>query len=340
MRPSKRWAKTKHKVIWPMVGVTTLSSLSVAYLYNERLVGAPLGLAFVFAMPFVISTLLGLLMRRRSNAKTALMVAGVHAATVITSALAGGEGAICLFMATPVLFGLTFATTLATQALWRARLGRADKKHRALLAVIIALVVPHLAPRIDALVYGRWLDNEQERSTLSSQVTLPLSQTQVWQSLEALKVQFARPELTFIEEMLPVPVSITGEGARLGARRRIQFENGAVLATVEQLDEPRSYTVALEVVEPGVEFYDHWIDLKTSHFELRVNPDDENECIVVHSTTYRPLMYPRVVFEPIERVFGRIVQQRLLDVYAAQVLRQLQHPRGASAELQVALVAP
>ncbi|HEY4223503.1 MAG TPA: hypothetical protein VGO62_19230 [Myxococcota bacterium] len=310
-RPSRRFERRKKRVILPLVGVSALSSVAVGVLYSQRMVDAPLGVLFMLVMPVVISGLLGLLLKKRSKLQTAGVVAAVQLATVVVSIVTGKEGGICLLMASPILFALTYGITLTTQSVVRKSLIKADAKHRAALTAVLVLVLPYLAPHLDRMIYA----DENDVSTVSSRIDVAASQQDVWRSLEHLDLHFA-PSRDPIAALLPVPTAVTGDGARIGAERRVEFENGVVVATVTRLEAPARYDIHLRLEHAGREFFDHWIELQSSRFDIE--PVDAQHCVVVHSTTYRPLLYPRILFEPIEHEFGGLIGQRLLDAYAQQ----------------------
>lgn len=144
--------------------------------------------------------------------------------------------------------------------------------------------------------------DKDARTTVTSSVTVPFSRDEVWRSLEHLDVRFADPSPFSLEALLPVPVAIRGDGAARGAVRRVELDNGVVVATVTDLVPLEAYEIDLRLEDAGRELFDHWIDLRTSRFDLvDAGSPGAPATTLVHTTTYRPLLFPRVVFEPLER---------------------------------------
>ena len=316
--PSMRWERRKKKVVLPLVAVSALSSLAAALLYHQRLIDGVLGYGFVFVMPVIISSLLALLTPKKTSKQTIGYTALVHLATFAVTAVIG-EGAICLLMATPILFGVSSALALMTKSfVEEGLLPRADKKYRALLAILISVGLPPAARSFDQAMFG----DPGVRDVTSARIHVDAAPDRVWASLQHLDVRFDAPQRWTWAWLLPAPTALVGDGARVGAVREVRFENGTVAAIVTHLDAPRRYDIDLAVTESGREFFDHWIDLKTSRFDIE--DDSHGGSFVVHTTTYRPLMYPRFVFRPLEHFFGGLIQQELLDTYGDAVLPRVQ----------------
>lgn len=314
--PSRRWRRRGWRTLLPMIGATIAAVVGMLMVSaNPAYKG--LGMAALFCAPLVIGTITALF--PASDAKTPYgtsIARGVLVAvfsTMVALPLAG-EGALCLVFALPVTMSLTMVTSAAAVKLLNRRLKGLDTAFKALLGLIIAVLVPlSVAPVDQALFF-----DETDRATVTSSVTVPWSQERVWDSLRHLEVSFQTPGSFSLDAMLPMPTALVGAGAAPGAVRRVEFDNGTVLATVVELHEPDRYVIDLQLEHPGREFFDHWVNLKRARFDLVAAGPEATT--LIHTTTYQPLLYPRVVFAPLERFFGGVIQQRLVDVYAADVL--------------------
>jgi hypothetical protein len=311
--PSVRWQRRSRRVMWPIIGVSVLSSAAIGLLAAVRPELAPIGVGSLFLLPTLVSCLLAVMKPEAKAGRIvgdAVMVQGVG---VLAAALFLGEGALCLLLAAPFLASATVPFALLAQAGCRRALARADTRHRALLGLAMAIVMPWAATALDAWLYG----DDETLAISEAAVVVSASQEQVWSSLRELDVQFDEPP-GGLASLLPVPTAIVGAGAHLGARREVRFDNGVIEATVTSLQPPSQYEISLVVKDAGREFFDHWIELRSSRFTIE--PVSERQSRVIHTTTYRPLLFPRVVFGPLERAFGDEIQHRLLAVYADQVL--------------------
>ncbi len=167
------------------------------------------------------------------------------------------------------------------------------------------------APLLDAR-----LADPDVRETYADTIVIDAPPEVVWASIERLHLDFAT-QAPWVVQALPRPLAIRGGGASVGSERRVIFDNGVVLARVTASDPPRSFEVALSVEQSGREFFDHWSDLETSRFVFEALPDGRTA--VTHSTTYRPLAWPRWYFAPAERALGSVLQRHMLEAYAAEL---------------------
>jgi hypothetical protein len=317
--PSSRWHRRKKRALWPLISVATLSSLAIGILYAQRLVGAPVGIGFLLAMPLVISTLMVLLMPKKTALKSAGVIALVQLAAILTTAIFEGEGAICVAMSSPIMFCLTLGISFIVRRVGDKRLERLDNEYKAGIGLLVVLLVPLAAPKLDHRLYAEQM---QSRESVTSEVVVNASRGDVWRSLEHLDIRFAPGDdaslaSLLLHDFLPTPTAITGDGAAVGKQRVVQFDNGVVTATVTSLVPNERYDIDLAVHASGREFFDHWVHLDASSFELV--PVDAQRTRIVHTTTYRPTLFPRRLFAPIERAFGGVIQQQLIDVYAKRL---------------------
>lgn len=322
--PSERWLRRAWRILLPAT-TAAVGSAAGLFLLGRTPGYEGVGAIGVMVAPLIIGTLVSLFPKKRKEQrwrrKAEVTIRGSVGAGVLASLLVAlaampflGEGWFCVVMALPVFAVLSAATSVIANKVVDRHLKKLDDKQRAALGALAVLLVPLAAGALDPLLFF----DKSARSVVTSSVTVPWSRAEVWESLRHLDVRFAEPPALSLEALLPVPVAIRGDGAAPGAVRRVEFHNGTVVATVTRLDLERTYEIDLEIEDPGREFFNHWIDLESSRFDL-VDAGPSSTTLV-HATTYRPILFPRVVFEPLERAFGGVIQQRLVEVYAADVL--------------------
>lgn len=219
------------------------------------------------------------------------------------------EGAVCLVVIAPWVVVLT--PLIALLAGWGLRrLGWDGARGIALLS---ALVLP---------VSMTWADVELRRDmpeeilVFEDSVVVDAPRTAVWASIERLELDLDKGAPWVVRALLPRPIAILGGGAHPGAERRVVFSNGTVVATVTAAEAPSRFDIDLRVEDAGVEFFDHWTNLRDSTFELEELPGGKTR--VVHRTRYEALCFPRWYFAPVEEYFGRKLQAHLLEAYADQ----------------------
>ncbi len=311
--PSVRWQRRGRRVVWPIIGVSVLSSAAIGVMGFLREELMPFVIGSLFMMPILVSCLWAVMKPEEKKGRILGDIAFVYGVAIAAAAIFLREGSLCLLMATPFLWSATAPLALLAQAGCRRFLKRADERHRALTGLILALLVPCGATTLDSILYA----DDDQVAVSEAAIIVMASQETVWNSLRELDVKFQAPPFGWAA-LLPVPTAIVGTGARIGARREVRFDNGSIVATVTSLQPPSQYEIALQVKDAGREFFDHWIDLRSSRFSIEALGEGRSR--VTHTTTYRPLLFPRAVFGPLERAFGDEIQHRLLDTYAAQVL--------------------
>jgi hypothetical protein len=314
--PSERWRRRGWRSLLPLVATTAVASVGLS-IVTRGTDGSGLGPLALVCVPFVIGTLMSLFPTKSKKhplgASVGLGVFSAFLATLLTLPLLR-EGAICLVFAIPVTMGLTALSGTITVKLFTKWMQRLDDKARAALGLIIALLLPLSANPLDHALFF----DANDRADITTVQQLPWSQEHVWNSLRHLEITFDKPAPNTLAAMLPIPRALVGDGVDLGAVRRVEFDNGVVVATVVELDAPRHYAIDLKLENPGREFFNHWLDLQHSVFDLTAT--GPSSTTLVHTTTYRPLLYPRWAFAGLEQTLGTMIQQNLVDTYANEVL--------------------
>ncbi len=267
--------------------------------------GVAIGQIGLYAAPIFLGILSGLFF----DQKPAVKSLGLSLLCLLIAAPMLGEGFFCLVFILPVHLVISpIAATISSNVLNRRRkaLPRVDGVELLLLLLPFGAAVASRMNPPDAV----------PEVVLVDSVLADAPPEAVWRSIELLQFQFDGTAPLLVRAGLPLPLEIRGGGAFVGAERRVIFSNGTVLARVTRAEAPRSFEVALWVEQSGTEFFDHWSVLGTSRFELEATADGRTR--ITHSTSYRPLSFPRWYFEPIERHLGARVQRYMLETYAQQ----------------------
>jgi hypothetical protein len=357
-RPSHRWLKRQRQVLNPIIAVSVASAAAAAVMGALRIVGPEIGAGFIAVVPVVVGLLASLFevhpsdrppphqdghssdvrFHKHRRAEVNRRIWQGVTAGVLASLVAGGilaqEGVICLLMAAPFYWGGALAVAMffakPVRSALRDRLRREDAKwlneHRVGKLpplLIIVFLVPLLGTAID-----RWcfIDLDARRDIRSS-VVVAVGQAEAWSSLHQLDLSDIHMPDTWAAPLLPKPVRIVGSALAVGDVREVVFNNGALTATVTRIDPPNRYDIDVDVAWAGREFFDHWIDIERSRFELTVIDDKHTR--VTHVTTYRPLLFPRALFEPLERAWGDPIHDALLEAHQQRLART--HHAGVAA---------
>jgi hypothetical protein len=258
------------------------------------------GWAAALAPPIFIGVVAGL-GRPKTPVRSALALIGI---ALLLVAPLFGEAYFCILMVSPIYLGLTPLIAVITRKLF-VRAPAAAK--------VAALLLPWVAFAADRPVPV----SELPLVTVSDAVVLPAPPEAVWAAIDRLEMDFPRPEAAFARWGLPVPRMLHGHGAGVGAERRLVFHNGTLVGRVIQSSAPRRFALTLACEDPGAEFFDHWVALEDTAFDLEPLPGGGTR--LVHTTHYRPLVRPRPWFTAVERYGSHLLQGYLLRSFVPRV---------------------
>jgi len=269
---------------------------------NNTLVG--IGWATLMSGPWIVGVLAGIF-RPEKPVWTSLALSAV---SLLTFAPMAGEGAICIIFIAP-----WFLVVAPASALLTSRIGRWRKRTQEPLAALFLLLLPS-----GALWLEQHFPTQAEPVTLSNSVVIDAPVEQVWDELATVDLSVARSAPLLIRALLPQPLGVVGEGAHVGAERRVTFHNGVVVARVIRSEPPLRFDMDLTVTESGREFFDHWARLGRSSFVLEPLPDGRTR--LTHATSYEPRVTVRWYSDPIERRLGHLLQGHVVEAFADQLV--------------------
>ena len=229
--------------------------------------------------------------------------------TTIALLMAGmllGEGALCLWISAPLIYGVAIAIGALHDHL--ARKGRGDSNNFRLRGLI---ALPFLLMGLEG-VHERLSFSRNEQVTVTR--TLRTTAAEVEQALAATP-RYKRPPPLFLRLGFPRPVRASGAGLSIGDRRTTRFAGG----------EGEPGDLVLEVIERGPGLVRFRVVKDTSHIshwlaredvEVRWEEIAPNETRVSWSIRYRRLLDPAWYFGPLERYAVRLSAGYLIDTVA------------------------
>lgn len=278
--------------------VVAIIGFALAFVWVGRVeYGGGFGWAAFFATPLCLGLLAGL---ARSDEPVKYSVLWSFICLVLVAPVMG-EGLVCIVVLGPMFLLIAMLTALMTGLI--ARRTHSPAKYALLL----------LPPALFALE-KRPLPSELPTATVSDEVIINAPPDVAWASIDQLGLRFDGAMPWFVRELMPKPVAIWGSGASVGSVRRVEFENGTVVANVVESEWPRRFRMSLGYESPGREFFDHWTDLKDTEFEFHALPDGRTR--LVHTTRYTRKIFPAWYFEPVEQFGAHLIQKYMLDHYA------------------------
>lgn len=316
--PSERFRRRANAILLPLMATVMASGLGLIVAAGEAQKG--LGVLTVAVVPVIVSIIAALFPEKKPAKEQYRHISRAMVVSLLTTLFTIGfglpflgEGLICVLFALPVTLSMSALGAGIFRPLFRRRLEKLDKKAKAALGLLVLLLVPWGGPALDRVLFF----DDEHRATIVTSHVLPLGQDDAWEALRHIDLTFAPTRAASFDALLPQPLAMTGEGADVGAVREVHFHNGVILATVTGMKAPHTYEINFDVRATGREFFDHWIDLRHSRFDLvAIGPATTR---LDHISTYRPRLYPRFFFAPLEQRLGTDIQARLVETWRAQL---------------------
>lgn len=288
-----------------LVAMLTLGLISGALITSKisSYVGSTskeIGFWLILAMPFLIGLCGGMYYTKKPYLKSLLLLVIYMA----SSAPMYQEGLICILMYLP------FASIFTILACGLVTVLKTNRKNAKGLVLLFAL--PALFAEADSYL----LPVERPVIEIADSVVINLSPDEIWNRIAHTRFQFDRTQLPLpVQHLMPAPLSVTGLGAGVGDQRVIDFHNGTIVATIQKSRAPEFFEFGFELKSRGPEFFDHWVNFETSSFEFRRL--SATQTLVTHTTKYKPRVYPRWYFEPVEKYLAHQTQSFMIRNFFA-----------------------
>lgn len=198
------------------------------------------------------------------------------------------EGIICLLLMLPI-FGLAIAIGfLIGRTIRRALLARYDKVRVQLIPIILFLSV--------ISVESQMSEPEEVVYEVSSEIILPYSPMEVYDAIKSVDTLIA--EKPFLMKLdLPVPQKCILEKEEVGALRICYFEGGRIVERITELE--RGRILKMDVIDYELTGRE-WLGFKEAIYYFE--PVGAGSCKMIRITTYTTDLYPRLYWEPLERM--------------------------------------
>jgi uncharacterized protein YndB with AHSA1/START domain len=298
--PHRRW------IIW-LVGIVASNVLmaivygGVVFLIKQsetKDLGAALGLPSFFLVPLFGGLLASFFWRRLlpSVGETLLNTLFVTLVLLTGAVIVFQEGAICLIMASPLLFGMVLTGTLLGR-LWF----KANSSH------LRVTVLPLLA----LLVAGEPFVRSDLDSVVVDEVLIHAPPERVWPYVTSFPAIPEPPRFWLFKLGLPYPMETTSAGDFIGADRRCIFSGGAVFKEiVSEIEPARKLTFDIIESPADPELIGHLTPLR-GQFILRDNRDGTTT--LIGSSWYRLHVRPLRYFEWWAEHACRAVHLRVME---------------------------
>lgn len=293
--------------------------MASVWLFNEY------GIILFFTTPFFAGAVSGAVFNaniRRRAGLLCLLIVVMNIASYIAMLCFGLDGAICLFMAFPLLGPLSFFGGLAGRAIASTNL-RDRPEHPGMIASMILLPLALLLEPFD---------HHRELHRVDTTVVINAGTTEVWNQVIAFPEIKEKPAW-FFRAGIAAPIRARIEGSGVGACRYCEFTTGPFVEPITAWDEPASNLdsgrLAFDVESQPLPMKE-WTPFSGLHpphldggFVSRrgqfvLTPVDETRTRLTGTTWYdidvRPRMYWEIWATPTihaihERVLGHIQRQ-------------------------------
>lgn len=188
------------------------------------------GLILFFTTPFFAGAASGAVLnldRRRGIGQLVLLIVMMNLASFIAMLCVGIDGAVCLFMAFPLLAPMSFFGGIAGSVIMTANLRGRDERKGLYTSLILLPIALLLEP----------LDSRRELHRVDTTVVINAPTTEVW------NVVVAFPEITetpawFFRAGISAPIRARIEGTGVGACRYCEFTTGPFVEPITVWDQP------------------------------------------------------------------------------------------------------
>lgn len=296
-----------------VVGMTSV------WVFNEY------GLILFFTTPFFAGAVSGAVFNashRRSVGLLCLLIVVMNIGSYIAMLCVGLDGAICLFMAFPLLGPLSFFGGLAGRAIASANL-RNRREHRGMIGSMILLPLALLLEPFD---------QHRELHRVDTTVVINAGTTDVWEQVIAFP-EIEEEPAWFFKAGIAAPIRARIEGTGVGACRYCEFTTGPFVEPITAWDEPannldlgrlafdvQSQPLPMEEWTPFSGLHPPHLDdgFVSRRGQFVLEPLGETQTRLTGTTWYdidvRPRMYWRIWATPTihaihERVLGHIRRQ-------------------------------
>lgn len=215
---------------------------------------------------------------------------------ILLSAAFLREGAICLVIASPLLFAFIISGTFLGKAMFKKR---NDRLNISILAAILLAFI---------------IDSRSEhtyQNMVSDVMVVNAPVSKVWKNVVAYDRIKQEPDYWLFKIGMPNPVQSTAEGYHLGAKRKCIFSNGYVFdEVITKYEENRNLVFDITEQPRDPEIMGH-IDILRGQFILKDNGNGTTT--VTGNSSYKLYVFPTWYYDIWARSVVRNVHLRVMD---------------------------
>lgn len=278
-----------------IAAVLSITFLSLGFLLlHNGLFGY--GISFFVFLPFIIGYLLG----GSRTKKISLLGFGFSFVVFCLLLLQGElEGMVCILMAMPLIL-ISLAIGMALKSIFSST-KRAAKKNggdESILddQILKSSILPFCMLVMVGFTEKQLTKNNKEVIEVRSEIILPYSPMQVYNAIKTVDTLDAeKPFLMRLD--LPVPQKCILEAEEVGAIRTCYFEGGTITEQVTELEKGK--ILRMDVLDYQLTGRT-WLGFREAIYTFEELAD--GTCKMARITTYTSELYPRVYWEPLERL--------------------------------------
>lgn len=255
------------------------------------------GISFFVFLPFILGYLLG----GTKTKKRSLLGFGFSFVTFCILLLQGElEGMVCILMAMPLIL-ISFAIGMFLKMIFSDIIGLFKKKELDDDAplddnILKSSILPFCVLLLVGVTEKQLTKNTNEIVEVRSEIILPYSPMQVYDAIKTVDTLDAeKPFLMRLD--LPVPQKCILEAEELGAIRTCYFEGGTITEKVTALEKGK--LLKMDVLDYQLTGRT-WLGFREAIYTFEALED--GTCRMARITTYTSELYPRIYWEPLERL--------------------------------------
>jgi len=197
---------------------------------------------------------------------------------------------VCILMAMPLIIGAVALGALVKYIINKNRKVESEKN------IIKSSLVPFLVFLSLGIAENKLTENNKSIVEVRTEIILPYSSMIVYETIKSVDtLDVDKPFLMKLD--LPIPQKCILEEEKVGAVRTCYFEEGKIIERVTELEKGK--LLKMDVIDYQLTGR-NWFEFKEAIYTFE---DLENgDCKMTRITTYTSELYPRVYWEPLERI--------------------------------------
>jgi hypothetical protein len=266
--------------------IISLTFLSLGFLLlHYELIGY--GLSFFVFLPFILGYLLGKSTIKAISLWGLIISLGIFFVLL----LAGGlEGMVCILMAMPLIIGAVSLGALVKYFIIKNRKVENEKN------IIKSSIIPFLVFLSFGIAENKLTENNKSVVEVRTEIILPYSSMIVYETIKSVDTLDA--EKPFLMKLdLPIPQKCILEEEKVGAIRTCYFEEGKIIERVTELEKGK--LLKMDVIDYQLTGRS-WFEFKEAIYTFENLKN--GSCKMTRITTYTSELYPRIYWEPLERI--------------------------------------